>query len=72
MALWEKQLEKYNATLEYLKQSHNKQRNKLRFNRSVIIASDIASQYYCEKKVEMQYLIGEVKTEEKTIGSQSS
>jgi hypothetical protein len=42
----------------------------LRFDRSVIIASDIAEQYFCEKKVELQYLYGEVETEEKSIGTE--
>jgi hypothetical protein len=41
---------------------------KLRFNRSAIVASDIAGQFYCEKKVEMQYLHGEVETEAKNMG----
>lgn len=41
----------------------------LRFNRSTICASDIAGQYYCEKKVEMEYIHGKIETKAKTIGS---
>ena len=40
----------------------------LRFGRSAIIASDIAQQYYCEKKVEMGYLQGEIENEDKILG----
>jgi CRISPR/Cas system-associated exonuclease Cas4 (RecB family) len=44
---------------------------KLRFNRSLMVASDIAGQFYCEKKVEMQYLHGEVETEAKNMGTEA-
>jgi hypothetical protein len=44
---------------------------KLRFGRSAIVASDIAGQFYCEKKVEMQYLHGEVETEAKNMGTEA-
>lgn len=44
---------------------------KLRFERSTIAASDIAEQFFCEKKVEMQFLYGEIESEAKMIGNQA-
>lgn len=41
-----------------------------RFNRSMIIVSDIAAQYFCEKKVELQYLHGKKETEAKLLGTE--
>ena len=69
MNKWKQQLSVFDSILEDLRQTREKQEGKLRFNRSIIIASDIASQFYCEKKVELQYIHGEIETEEKTIGS---
>ena len=71
MEKWKKQLKEFDAVLEQFRQTREKQDAKLRFNRSMVIVSDVASQYYCEKKVEMQYLHGEVETEEKNIGTLS-
>ena len=70
MADWKAQLETFESLLKALsgKQGEN---GKLRFNRSFVIASDIAGQYYCEKKVEMQYLYGEVETESKNTGTEA-
>ena len=69
MKEWKTQLEGFESMLIELRRSREDQEGRLRFGRSVIIASDIAEQYYCEKKVEMQYLHGEIETEEKTIGT---
>jgi len=66
---WKTQLESFELMLKELQRNREDQDSKLRFGRSVIIASDIAGQYYCEKKVEMQYLHGEIETQEKTIGT---
>jgi len=57
--------------LNELRQKRDEQAGRLRFDRSTINASDIAGQYYCEKKVEMEYLHGEIETEAKTIGSEA-
>jgi len=46
-------------------------RGKLRFNRSTITASDIAAQFFCEKKVEMQYLHGAIESEAKLVGTEA-
>ncbi|HEC40983.1 hypothetical protein LCGC14_0753760 [marine sediment metagenome] len=42
--------------------------NLLRFDNRYIKISDIASQYYCEKKVELKYVHGDIDTEEKLLG----
>ena len=68
---WKMQLENYESLLRELEENRNKGETKLRFNRSLIIASDIASQYFCEKKVEMQYVHGEVVTEAKMVGTEA-
>jgi hypothetical protein len=43
---------------------------RLRFNQPYVRASDIAGQYYCERKVEMVHLHGRVETETKRQGSE--
>lgn len=43
----------------------------LRFNRPWVSASILAGQYFCEKKVEMRFLHGEVDTEAKQLGSEA-
>jgi hypothetical protein len=42
----------------------------LRFNQPYVKASEIAEQYYCERKVEMTHLHGKVETETKRQGSE--
>ena len=60
MAKWKIQLENFEALSREIAQKREEQEGKLRFNRSIIIANDVAEQFYCEKKVEMQYLLGEI------------
>ena len=62
MITWKQQLEKYNSLLEQIANGKEKKEGELRFNRCIIRASDVAGHYYCEKKVEMGYLYGEVET----------
>jgi hypothetical protein len=64
------QLESFDSPIKELKNSRDND-GRLRFGRSVIVASDIAEQFYCEKKVEMEYLHGEVETEAKAIGTEA-
>lgn len=71
MAGWTKQLNTFDALIKELGQSKQEQTRKLRFDRLFVIASDIASQFYCEKKVEMQYIHGKIETEEKNIGTEA-
>jgi hypothetical protein len=71
MTTWKQQLKKYNSLLEQIVQTKEKNEGELRFNRSTIRASDVAGQYYCEKKIEMEYLYGEVETETKNQGKEA-
>jgi CRISPR/Cas system-associated exonuclease Cas4 (RecB family) len=71
MKNWEAQLENFDNLLKELSQSRQERNCKLRFDRPFVIASDVASQFYCEKKVEMQYLHGKVETEAKNIGTEA-
>jgi hypothetical protein len=68
---WTIQLDEFSRLLNEVNQEQESIDNSLRFNRRFLIASDIASQYYCEKKVEMQYLHGKIETEAKTIGTEA-
>jgi hypothetical protein len=70
MTEWKARLLYFDSLLEELRKSREIG-GKLRFNRSAIVASDIAGQFYCEKKVEMQYLYGEVESEAKNIGTEA-
>ena len=65
------QLREYNTLIEQLVLKLKKGEGELRFNRPFLIASDVAAQYFCEKKVEMQYLHGEIETEQKTLGTEA-
>ena len=67
---WNKQLKKFNSLLEQINQKKEKKEGDLRFNRCTIRASDVAGQYYCEKKIELEYLFGEVETETKNQGTE--
>jgi len=71
MSTWKQQLKKYNSLLEHIVQRKEKKEGELRFNRCTIRASDVAGQYYCEKKIEMEYLYGEVETETKNQGTEA-
>jgi CRISPR/Cas system-associated exonuclease Cas4 (RecB family) len=61
---WQK---KYNTQLSILNEIKENQ-DLLRFDRKYVIISDISSQYYCEKKVELRYVHGDIDTEEKLLG----
>ena len=61
---WER---KYHHQLSLLGEIREN-KNLLRFDNRYIIISDIASQYYCEKKVEQKYVNGDIDTEEKLLG----
>ena len=68
---WEKQLQEYNSMLKLVFQKFQRKDGELRFNRPVAFASEIAQQYFCEKKVEMQHIHGEIETETKTLGTEA-
>ena len=69
MTTWKQQLAKFTSLLEQISQKKEKNEGELRFNRCTIRASDVAGQYYCEKKIELEYLLGEVETETKNQGT---
>ncbi len=71
MTAWKQQLKKYNSLLEKISEKKEKNEGELRFNRCTIRASDVSGQYYCEKKIEMSYLYGEVETETKNQGTEA-
>ena len=71
MITWKRQLERYNALLELIAHRKEKKEGLLRFSRCTVMASDVSGQYFCEKKVEMGYLYGEVETETKILGTQA-
>ncbi|KKL46101.1 hypothetical protein LCGC14_2348980 [marine sediment metagenome] len=58
---------KYNKQLSILGEMKENE-NLLRFDNRYIKISDITSQYYCEKKVELRYVHGDIDTEEKLLG----
>lgn len=71
MVNWKTQLENFDSMLKELSRKREKREGTLRFNKSAVSVSDIAEQYYCEKKLEMEHLHGEIETEAKTLGSQA-
>jgi CRISPR/Cas system-associated exonuclease Cas4 (RecB family) len=68
---WEKHFQEFNDLLQDLARRTSGDKAELRFNCSFVKASDIAEQYFCEKKLEMQHLYGQVKTEEKSLGTEA-
>jgi CRISPR/Cas system-associated exonuclease Cas4 (RecB family) len=67
---WEEKFKKYNSLFEVLARKKENSEGDLRFGRCTVRASDVAGQYYCEKKVELEYLFGEVETETKNQGTE--
>ncbi|HEC38167.1 MAG TPA: hypothetical protein ENI29_08020 [bacterium] len=59
----------YKKQISFLKKLQKK-KGTLRFERGSVIASNIGSQLYCEKKVEMGYLYGSTETEDMALGSE--
>lgn len=71
MNKWERQLEFYESLAKEITEKQQKGKGELRFDSHIVLASDVAEQFFCERKVEMQYLHGEVETEAKTIGTEA-
>ena len=69
MSGWKAQLESFESLLKEI--SEVREDRRLRFDRSCVIASDVAGQFYCEKKVEMRYVHGEVETEAMSAGTEA-
>jgi CRISPR/Cas system-associated exonuclease Cas4 (RecB family) len=70
MNKWQQRLAEYYSLAKELSKRLKEGQGELRFDRHFIAASDIAEQYFCEKKVEMQYLHGKIETEDKAIGTE--
>ena len=71
MNKWESQLKFYESLAKEIAGKQEKGKGELRFNSHLVLASDIAEQFFCEKKVEMQYLHGEIESEAKIIGTEA-
>jgi CRISPR/Cas system-associated exonuclease Cas4 (RecB family) len=57
----------YNLIREFLE----RRESVLRFNVPFLCVSEISEQYYCERKVEMARVLGEIATEHKIIGQEA-
>ena len=68
MDKWEQHLADYQSLLKEIFETRG---GNLRFGRKVVAASDVAEQFFCERKVEMQYLHGEIETEAKMVGTEA-
>ena len=68
---WKKSLHNFRKTIKELIEIIKNQKSKLRFGAHLVPASSIAEQYYCEKKVELAYMFGEVETEDKITGREN-
>ncbi len=68
MSRWERQLEGYSSLVGRIVNKIKEEEGELRFNSPFVKASDIAGRYFCEKKVEMEHLHGEIETERKILG----
>ena len=53
----------YTTLLHEVSQKLKNHEGELRFNQAVARASDIAQQYFCEKKVELEHVLGKMETE---------
>jgi hypothetical protein len=70
MNKWEAQFANFGSMLKELGVSREQGGN-LRFSRSAVVVSDVAGQFYCEKKVEMQYRFGKVETPAMSVGTKA-
>lgn len=67
VAEWEIKYEEY----IYLWEEFKKKESNLRFKRNYVNVNEIAEQFYCEVKLKMMFLYGEIKTEEMVIGREA-
>jgi CRISPR/Cas system-associated exonuclease Cas4 (RecB family) len=68
MRKWEKHFREFKSQRRELVEEVSGRKPDLRFECAFVRASDVAQQYFCEKKVEMQYIYGRVETEAKSLG----
>ena len=67
---WKTILENQVKLREQLIERVKKGDSNLKFNRSYLIVSDIASQFYSEAQLELNYIFGKIETEEQKEGSE--
>lgn len=65
---WKAMLDRYTATI---KEVANNQKGALRFDRPCVAVHEVAEQYYCEKKVELNQIYGKEMTPEKRLGAEA-
>lgn len=63
---WKKQ---FTRQKQFIIEIQNKTEN-LKFDRKYVIPSDIGSQFYCEQKLEREFLTGKIETEEMLQGNE--
>ena len=66
----EQQLAEQKELLQEITTKRKNNDNSLRFGQTCVSASGIAEQYFCEKKVEMEFIHGKVETESKQLGTE--
>ncbi|MBM3291790.1 hypothetical protein FJY84_03840 [Candidatus Bathyarchaeota archaeon] len=54
-----------------MKDDKSKKTRSLRFDKQILFVNEIAGQYFCEKKLEMQHIHGRVETDLKTMGAEA-
>ncbi len=65
---WKEKLQQQLRLREELIERIKSERSDLRFNRPYLIVSDIASQFYSEAKLELEYIFGKIRTIEQKQG----
>lgn len=65
---WNEKLQQQLRLREELIERIKSERSDLRFNRPYLIVSDIASQFYSEAKLELEYIFGKIRTIEQKQG----
>jgi len=71
MSDWKSHFEKCDLLLEKIVQKSKRKEKNLKFGKIAISASDVGLQYFCEKKVEMRHVHGDIKTESKIVGTEA-
>lgn len=65
---WKEKLQQQLRLREELIERIKSERSDLKFNRPYLIVSDIASQFYSEAKLELEYIFGRIRTREQKQG----
>jgi hypothetical protein len=68
LAIYKKQIQEQDSLIQEVASKRENGDAGLRFDLATVSASSVGQQWFCEKKVEMRYLHGEVETEAKQVG----